>query len=119
MRNIQSYHIRIDYGDIGYNFLVGGDGSIYVGQGWDNKGAHTFGYNAKSVCIAFMGDFTVDQATPEMFNATRLLLEEGVRRYMLDKDYKLYGHRDLRAFESPGETVYKVIQGWPHYTSIA
>lgn len=26
--------------DIGYNFLIGGNGSIYVGRGWDYKGVY-------------------------------------------------------------------------------
>lgn len=43
VRNIQNYHISIDFGDIGYNFLVGGDGRAYEGQGWDKVGAHTIG----------------------------------------------------------------------------
>lgn len=38
-------------------FLIGGDGLVYVGRGWKYQGAHTRGYNAKSICIAFIGTF--------------------------------------------------------------
>lgn len=40
VRNIQTGHLNQNYGDIGYNFLIGGDGRAYVGQGWDLMGAH-------------------------------------------------------------------------------
>lgn len=31
--------------DIGYSFMVGEDGNVYEGRGWDQVGAHTYGYN--------------------------------------------------------------------------
>lgn len=31
VKNIQTLHIELDFADIGYNFLVGGDGAIYIG----------------------------------------------------------------------------------------
>lgn len=41
---MQTYHIESkSWDDIGYNFLVGGDGSVYEGRGWDKQGAHTKG----------------------------------------------------------------------------
>lgn len=38
---LKNYHMdNEDYWDIGYNFLIGGDGSVYEGRGWDTVGAH-------------------------------------------------------------------------------
>lgn len=45
------------WSDIGYNFLVGEDGNVYEGRGWGKTGAHTVGYNSKSVGICFIGNF--------------------------------------------------------------
>jgi N-acetylmuramoyl-L-alanine amidase len=43
-RLIQTFHIESrHWSDIGYNFLVGGDGNVYDGRGWDQEGAHTKG----------------------------------------------------------------------------
>lgn len=39
-----------------FSFLVGGNGKIYEGAGW-RVGAHTVGYNDKSISISFLGDF--------------------------------------------------------------
>lgn len=114
---MQTYHLESkNWDDIGYNFLVGGDGSAYEGRGWNKVGAHTKGYNTRSICIAFIGTF--NKVTPPMrqLNVTRLLLEEGVRLGKVDKDYKLYGHRQLAGFESPGQTLYDIIKTWDHWT---
>lgn len=51
------------WNDIGYNFLVGGDGAVYVGRGWDDEGAHTLGHNKRSIGIAFIGDFMKKNTT--------------------------------------------------------
>ena len=47
VRGIQDWHINGNgWCDIGYSFLVGGDGNIYEGRGWDEIGAHTGGFNS-------------------------------------------------------------------------
>ena len=33
------------WNDIGYSFLIGGDGLMYEGRGWNIQGAHTLNYN--------------------------------------------------------------------------
>lgn len=65
--------------DIGYSFLIGGDGRVYVGRGWNGKGAHTRGYNHRALGIAFMGDFTWIAPDEDMLNAARKLIECGIQ----------------------------------------
>jgi N-acetylmuramoyl-L-alanine amidase len=56
VRDIQHEHMdRRNFSDIGYNFLVGGDGQIYEGRGWDSQGAFAKGFNDKSLGVAFIG----------------------------------------------------------------
>ena len=59
VRAYQNYHMD-DNGwiDIGFNFLVGEDGSVYEGRGWASVGAHAAGCNTKSIGICYIGDFT-------------------------------------------------------------
>lgn len=102
--------------DIGYNFLIGGDGSIYVGRGWTHQGAHTKGYNRKSICIAFIGNFENNAPPENMLSATRSLIAEGVRLQKLSDNYLLYGHRQLVATQSPGRALYEKIKTWDHWT---
>lgn len=38
---LQNYHMDSNgWWDIGYNFLIGGDGNVYEGRGWGVVGAH-------------------------------------------------------------------------------
>lgn len=46
------------WNDIGYNFLIGGDGNVYEGRGWGKHGAHSSPYNSKSIGICIIGNFT-------------------------------------------------------------
>jgi hypothetical protein len=39
----------LDWGDIGYNFLVGEDGNVYEGRGWTQVGAQTLNYNSNQL----------------------------------------------------------------------
>ena len=58
MKNIQNYHMdTLGWADIGYNFLIGGDGVIYEGRGWNTVGAHATSWNSKSLGISFMGNY--------------------------------------------------------------
>ena len=50
--------VNSGWSDIGYSFLVGGDGNIYEGRGWDIIGAHTLHYNSKAYAASLMGTFT-------------------------------------------------------------
>ena len=46
------------WSDIGYSFLIGGDGRVYEGRGWERVGAHTGGYNSRGYGVSFIGTFT-------------------------------------------------------------
>ncbi|XP_032590871.1 peptidoglycan-recognition protein LC isoform X6 [Drosophila grimshawi] len=116
MRSIQSYHMdTLDWSQIGYNFLVGGDGRVYVGRDWDDIGAHTIRYNTGSIGIAFIGSFGKMEPTELQLRACQLLIAEGVHLGKLSEDYKIYGHKQLLATESPGDKLFKIITTWPHF----
>ncbi|CAH0716099.1 unnamed protein product, partial [Brenthis ino] len=116
VRLIQSFHIESrGWYDIGYNFLVGGDGSVYYGRGWDYEGAHTKGYNKYSVGIAFIGTFNSEGPPKHQVEACEKIIAQGVRLGKLTNDYKLFAHRQLMSTLSPGDKVYDIIKTWPHF----
>ncbi|KAG0418338.1 hypothetical protein HPB47_004938 [Ixodes persulcatus] len=61
--------------DIGYNFLIGGNGLVFEGRGWDYVGAHTVGFNNKSVSLGFVGDYSDKVPNIEMLQAAVRLIE--------------------------------------------
>ncbi|XP_022832983.1 peptidoglycan-recognition protein LC-like isoform X2 [Spodoptera litura] len=118
VRLIQMFHIESrKWDDIGYNFLVAGDGSAYYGRGWDYVGAHTLGYNRYSIGISFIGTFNNDPPPQNQIDACIKLLKRGVEIGKLAKDYKLFAHRQLASTLSPGDKLYDIIKEWPHFVT--
>jgi len=60
VRAYQDYHMDVQvWDDIGFNFVIGEDGNVYEGRGWDAVGAHAGSYyNRISIGICIIGDFT-------------------------------------------------------------
>ncbi|XP_074642080.1 peptidoglycan-recognition protein SC2-like [Tubulanus polymorphus] len=116
VKGIQNYHINSKgWSDIGYNFLIGGDGNVYEGRGWGVVGAHVRGYNSRSIGICFLGNFMSTSPTSRAIDAAKALLECAVEKGKLKENYRLYGHRDAGSTSCPGDTLYKLIKQWPHY----
>ncbi|XP_061176913.1 uncharacterized protein LOC133185612 [Saccostrea echinata] len=116
MRAIQRFHmVTRGWEDIAYSFLIGGDGQVYEGRGWDRVGAHTYRYNYVSLAAAFIGTFNDTMPPTPAVASVRKLLMCGVNRNAITSTYSLYGHRDVRATTCPGYTLYNAIRKWPHY----
>lgn len=116
-RIIQQYHIEsFAWFDIGYNFLIGGDGAVYEGRGWTKEGAHTYSYNNISLGIAFIGTYSKVVPSPNMIEAFRHLVEQGVQQKYVTPDYKILAHRQLIGTESPGLAFFEEIKKWPHWS---
>ncbi|XP_027727224.1 peptidoglycan recognition protein 3-like [Vombatus ursinus] len=116
VQNIQSYHIdRMKFCDIGYNFLVGEDGRVYEGVGWDTEGAHTYSYNDIGLGIAFIGLFTGTSPNAAALKVAQDLIQCAVDKGYLIPDYLLVGHSDVVNTLSPGQALYDKIKTWPHF----
>ena len=70
--------LLLGWADIGYNFLVGEDGNAYEGRGWDAQGAHAGKWNAVSLGIAFIGNYTAKVPNAAAQNTARKLIACGV-----------------------------------------
>ncbi|KAK2575092.1 hypothetical protein KPH14_008821 [Odynerus spinipes] len=118
VRSYQDLHID-DRGwfDIGYSFVIGEDGNVYEGRGWNKVGAHAPGYNFQSIGICVIGDFTDTLPNAAALRALNSLISCGVSLGKIRDDYKLIGHRQARDTECPGETFYKYVVKLPHWTS--
>lgn len=101
MRAIYWYHtVRRGWCDIGYNFVIGADGSIFEGRWarayapWETHssedrsgravaGAHVSGYNSGSVGISMMGNFSQVEVPPAARRSLARLLAWEVDRHDL------------------------------------
>lgn len=96
--------------------VLGGDGNVYEGRGWNTHGEHTKGYNHRSICIAFIGFLSKDQPPLRQLCAAEKLIAYAMKSGKLTADYRFSGRRQLIETESPGDELYKIIMEWPHWS---
>ncbi len=133
IRAIYFWHTTVlGWGDIGYNYLIGPDGTIYEGRfgGAGAVGAHTYNsatntdYNTGSVGIALLGCFeetpgaciNTHEVTPEMNTSLASLIgslasdlhinPKSSTTFKGGNIKRIVGHRDLDATFCPGSTVH-------------
>ncbi len=114
VRSIQDYHMDHNgWNDIGYNFLVAPDGTIFEGRGWGIVGAHA-GANTLGLCpmtnsnchgVALLGDsHNPDAFTEAARESLAWLLNEAAAKYGHQQHY---GHRDVHPTDCPGGALYE------------
>lgn len=53
-----------------------------------------------------------------MLDATHRLINYGVSMGLIEQNYTLYGHRQVRDTECPGDRLYSEIQTWSHWREV-
>jgi N-acetylmuramoyl-L-alanine amidase len=82
------------WNDIGYSFLIGDDGRIYEGRGFNVVGAHTQGYNSVGYGVSFMGNFNSTLPSEEARRNYFALVEDCLLlNNKIGAVYEVYGHR--------------------------
>ncbi|XP_064611539.1 peptidoglycan-recognition protein SD-like isoform X2 [Liolophura sinensis] len=116
VRSFQNYHMDSKHwGDVAYSFIVGEDGDVYEGRGWNQIGAHTYGHNHDALGFCVIGTFTGHLPNDAALSAVRRLIDCAVQNGKVIKNYSLKGHRDVSSTECPGQKLYDLIRTWPHY----
>ncbi|XP_034109001.1 peptidoglycan-recognition protein SB1 [Drosophila albomicans] len=119
IKNIQSDHKgRRSFSDIGYNFIVAGDGNVYEGRGFGLQGSHAPMYNRRSIGIVFLGNFENSTPSAQMLQNAKDLIELAKQGGHLKNDYTLLGHRQTKATSCPGTALYNEIKTWPRWKQI-
>ncbi|XP_045194511.2 peptidoglycan-recognition protein SC2-like isoform X1 [Mercenaria mercenaria] len=116
VQGYQNWHMDgHGWNDIGYSFVVGEDGNVYEGRGWDTIGAHTKHYNTVGLAICVIGDFSDHVPNQAALDAVQKMIACGVANNKLVSNYTMLGHRDVGSTACPGTAYYNLIQTWPHY----
>ncbi|XP_076305212.1 peptidoglycan-recognition protein SC2-like [Tachypleus tridentatus] len=115
-KSIQNEHMDTNkWSDIGYSFLIGGDGRAYEGRGWTKVGAHSPNYNRKSIGISVMGNFENDTPSSTVLQGVKKLIECGVSNGYITKSHTVHGHKDAKCTKCPGVNLYNIIKTWTSY----
>lgn len=124
VRDIYIYHTEVNgWSDIGYNYLIAQDGTIYKGRDPENgeqanvRGAHFCGMNTGTMGVCLLGDYSSIAPTNNTIQSLLNLIS-----WKLDKEKlnafesfslssilnlgSISGHRDGCATECPGTHTY-------------
>ncbi len=96
---VHNWHLQRGWVGIGYHFYVRKDGSIYRGRPEDTIGAHTEGYNSRSIGICAEGNFEVETMPDAQKRAIIELLRELKKRY---PNVQIKRHKDFANTACPG-----------------
>jgi hypothetical protein len=113
MRAIYYFHTEVrGWCDIGYNFVIGPDGTIYEGRwardyspweihtsesrsGLGVRGAHVLGFNGGSIGISLMGNFSlIRPPAPMRTSLVALLAWEADRHHLKPRGWHMYRSPD-------------------------
>ena len=75
--SIFDYHTQTNgWADVGYNYLIAPDGTLFVGRGGGNNvvGAHMCGYNANTMGVCLLGTYTDVEPTVQALEKLKALL---------------------------------------------
>ena len=103
------------------SFLIGGDGRVYEGRGWNTQGAHTGGFNTMGYGVCFMGNFMEHNPSQEAVEAYHRLASCMVDQEKIVREYQMFGHRQTKppgGTECPGDSLYTTIQDWPGWVRV-
>lgn len=89
---VDEYHKSLGWEMIGYHYFIEKDGTLTAGRPENYHGAHTIGYNQKSIGICFAGNFDLTLPTQEQINTGRKLVTEIRNKYKIPLD-KIVPHR--------------------------
>ncbi|XP_072939774.1 uncharacterized protein [Epargyreus clarus] len=116
VRDIQKIHMEQAFlWDIGPSFLIGSNGKIYQGRGWNQVPIHTFGYNNQSFGIAFIGNFIDQEPSAQALQSAQALIQCGVEKEKLSANHNVVVQSQLVRTESPGKKLFNKIRTWPDW----
>ena len=119
VRAIWDFHVNTNgWSDIGYNWLVAPDGTIYEGRGDDVIGAHFCGQNSATTGICLLGNYVATAPSAAALEAITQLTAWKLDALSLDATAMsvhapsgldlthISGHRDGCATTCPGDSLY-------------
>lgn len=119
LRAIWHYHANtLEWGDIGYNYLVDHGGNIFQGRYYDQGqaetqkgevvGGHAYGNNYGTTGISLIGDFTNVSPTGAAMQAAGDIAAYKMHKFDLNPaaGTNLIGHRDVSQTGCPGNQFY-------------
>ena len=102
-------HLRRNFGDIGYHFLIDYTGRVWEGRSLAYWGAHVSGHNERNLGIVLLGNFERQRPSAPQLDAMQKLTHLVRHQYRIPQG-RIYGHIDLGQTLCPGRYLYPKVQ---------
>lgn len=79
---------------VGYTYFIETNGKTYQARQDNEKGAHTKGFNERTIGIGLMGNGEEFDFTPEQYKSLKELVDRKMAEYNLTRQ-DLYGHHNF------------------------
>lgn len=101
---------------IPYNFLIGGDGKTYEGRGWKSQhGFHNLPGLNDTIVVGVIGTYNDRRPDNVIYDETKALLTESIRRFSLSPNYRLYGVIVSSMPNNDAAALYEEVKKWRHW----
>jgi|TARA_A100001388_G_C28691055_1_gene461349 N-acetyl-anhydromuramyl-L-alanine amidase AmpD len=111
---IRDWHVNGNHwSDIGYHYVIEGDGSIKEGRPVTRAGAHVKGNNKYTIGVCLTGNFEIDQPSRQQLDSLWSLIEGLLDNFGLTRRKVLAHHEDVNAeTKCCGENLYHYLVEW-------
>ena len=101
----------LDWGDIGYHYLISKDGRIWEGRSMRYQGAHAGNstLNRGNIGIALIGNFDHEKPSTAQIRSLQNLLSGLCDNYSISPG-KIFGHGDLKTTGCPGRHLSEILR---------
>lgn len=102
---------NLDWGDLGYHFLISKDGRIWEGRPMKYQGAHAGNptLNRGNIGVALIGNFDRTKPSTAQVRSLQNLLASLCDLYRIEPS-KIFGHGDLKTTGCPGKHLSSILR---------
>lgn len=104
--DIERWHRARGWNGCGYNYVIDGQGKVYIGRDEGSQLAACPGHNKDSIAICVCGNFEEEKPNQPQLVRLRLMVSN------LRNDYpgiQLVGHNELKATACPGKNLISIL----------
>ena len=109
--DIYRWHRDRGWRDIGYQFVITGDGALHFGRPETMTGAHPKGHNTTSIGVCVTGNVEKQKPTPKQWKMLQLFLDRSMEKYELSRENVHY-HQEFSATACCGKNLITMLREW-------
>jgi len=104
IERIRVAHLRRNFGDVGYHYLIDPAGRVWCGRDLNWQGAHVANQNPGNLGICIMGNYEIQQPNQAQIEACERFVAAQMSQYHISKS-EVKTHKELAQTACPGRSL--------------